>query len=393
MTRTPAINRTPWALASVLSLIALPSGAQEHALDAPQATHPEAFAVVNSVREMPDGRVMVADPLSRVFVVLSADLQRADTLGRLGGGPEEYRQPDAVWPLPGDSTLLVDLGNSRLTAVGPNGGFGPTRPIAQGEGGPMAPPAIAIPAGVDAAGHLYFQGMPGMSPSGPSDTVPILRLAPGGGPESVARVKTRSFSRTTSGGANEQNVSISPIPLSATDVWAVAPDGSVAIARVGPLRVDWVGADGSVRRGQAVEMTAVPIRQAEKEEWAADQESSGGGIAIQITEENGRRSMQMSRGGAGGGPNLDALTWPEAKAPWVSGSGRIDMAGRFWVRRSLPAGETALYDVFDRSGSPIGAVRLPEARWIVGFGDGVLYAVHVDAFDLKTLERYALPAM
>ena len=51
------------------------------------------------------------------------DTGTADTLGRVGGGPGEYQQPDAVFPLPGDSTLLVDIGRTYLTVIGPDGTF------------------------------------------------------------------------------------------------------------------------------------------------------------------------------------------------------------------------------------------------------------------------------
>lgn len=367
---------------------------QERALGTATATHSESFAVVNTVRELSDGRVLVADPLSKVLVVLDADLSRADTIGRLGEGPAEYLQPDAVWPLPNDHSLLVDLGNTRLTTIGPDGSFGATRPIAQGSGGPRTPPAIAIPAGIDAQGGIYFTAMPSMGPDGPSDTTSILRLgADGEAPTPITRVKTTSFTSQSSGSANNQNVSISPIPLSATDVWAVAADGSLAIARAGEVRIDWIAPDGTVTRGSRIDVAPVSIGQAEKEEWSADRESSGGGIGIQMTVENGARSMQMSRGGMGGGPDLDAMTWPERKAPWVATSGAIDAQGRFWVRRSLAADEPALYDVVARDGNFVGSVRFPAGRRLVGFGRNSVYVVDVDPFDLKTLERYALPAL
>lgn len=377
-------------ISAVAAVAALPVSAQERPLGEATAVHRAEFAVVNSVRELADGRVIVADPLARVVVLLDADLQAADTLGGLGEGPDEYRQPDAVWPLPGDSTLLVDLGNARLTALGPDGGFGPTRPIAQeGRGGP-APPSLAIPGGVDATGAIYFTGMPGMTPRGPSDTVPVFRLPRDGAAAPVVRVKTTSYTAQSSGGADQRNVSIRPIPLSPTDVWAAGPDGTVWVARAGEPRIDRVAPDGTVRRGPAVEVADVPIGRAEREEWAAARESAGGGIGIEVTEVNGERSMSMRRGG-GGEPDLDAMTWPEVKGPWVDGSGAVDPRGRFWVRRSLPAGEPALYDVFDGDGRRTASIRLPADRRVVGFGRDAVYVVHVDPFDLKILERYPLP--
>ena len=56
----------------------------------------EGFSVVSTVRELPGGRVLVADPLIRIVVALDLDAGLADTIGGVGSGPAEYRQPDAV---------------------------------------------------------------------------------------------------------------------------------------------------------------------------------------------------------------------------------------------------------------------------------------------------------
>ena len=74
-----------------------------------EASFPEPFSFVNSVREMADGTIMAADPLGQVLLRMDLSAGTADTLGRVGEGPQEYQQPDQVFPLPGDSTLLVDL--------------------------------------------------------------------------------------------------------------------------------------------------------------------------------------------------------------------------------------------------------------------------------------------
>jgi len=78
-----------------------------------EATYAEGLGHVERIRELPNGRVMVADPIGQALLLLAQDLSSADTLGRVGSGPQEYQQPDAVFPLPGDSTLLIDLGALR----------------------------------------------------------------------------------------------------------------------------------------------------------------------------------------------------------------------------------------------------------------------------------------
>ena len=77
-------------------------------------------------------KVLVADPVGEVLVRADFGTGRADTLGGVGSGPQEYRSPDRVLPLPADSSLLVDLGNGRLTVVSPRGDFADWVPMAQG---------------------------------------------------------------------------------------------------------------------------------------------------------------------------------------------------------------------------------------------------------------------
>ena len=57
----------------------------------------------------------------------------------------------------------------------------------------------------------------------------------------------------------------------------------------------------------------------------------------------------------------------------------------------MDAGEPATYDVFDRSARPVGTVLLEHGARVVGFGDGAVYVVTFDEFDLNYLERHALP--
>ncbi len=71
-----------------------------------EVVYPEAFSFLNGVRELSDGRVLAADPFGQVVLRIDLDAGKADTLGGVGPGPEEYMEPDQVLPLTGDSTLL-----------------------------------------------------------------------------------------------------------------------------------------------------------------------------------------------------------------------------------------------------------------------------------------------
>ncbi len=366
------------------------------ALGPAQAALEQEFAVIQTVRELPDGRVLLADPLGQALVVLDMEAGTADTIGRVGEGPEEYRQPDAVWPLPGGGSLLVDLGNGRLTEMGADLSFGDTRPYMLGSFELGSPIMLAIPQGVDDRGGIFFQGF-GMNAGGNvSDSAEVLRYdLETEAVDTVVNVKLTDRTRRASGGPNNQNVSISPVPLSSADSWGVAGDGRVVVARSvagsGEFRVEWFGPDGEVTRGPAYPYSPVGIGRAEMEEWRDSRAETGGGMTIQVEATNGVMNMRAERGGPPGNNELDSYEWPDSKPAFFQGRIPVDPMGRAWVRRHTAAGDAPVYDLFDGSGSREATVELPAGRRVVAFGDGVLYAVRMDEFDLQYLERYGLP--
>ncbi len=356
-------------------------------LSGPEATYPEAFSLVQRVLELPDGRVMVADPLGEALVVVDLGAGTADTLGNIGQGPEEYRQPDVVWPLPGDSVLLVDLGNARLTVIDPNGAFGETRSIAQNspDGGPGL--MIVLPRGVDSQGRVYIQPFGGGRPGAQlPDSVAIVRWdRRDGALDTVSLVKIAEMKRTASG----DNVNISPIPMSAEDAWAVGWDGRVAVARSGDYHVEIISPDGSVIRGEPVDYKPVRIRTADKEEWV---DGLGNGLRIGISISNGERQMAMGRGGGSSTPDINGFEWPDEKPPFASSGVYVTPEGDVWVERSVSAGEPPLIDVFGGDANPKGQIVLPVGRDVVGFGRGTVYLIRTDDMGLQWLEKYRRPA-
>jgi len=406
--KPPSSHRRRWAFVPLIAIAACgtessdapaPEGAAPSAaagsLGAPTAVFPDDFGTIQTVRELSDGRLLVADPLANALYEVDMEAGQRTVIGAEGSGPAEYRQPDAVWALPGDSTLLVDLGNGRLTVLDPDFRFGRTSPIAMGEPRPGSSLVVALPQGVDAQGRVYARGLFGGIGGALPDSGQIQRIDRGSAAvDTVASVKLQDRTQTTSGGAGNRNVMIQPIPLSPEDAWGVASDGSVVVARSDDYHVDWIAPDGSVTRGPSAPYEVVAIGTAEKEEYVAAAGRTGGGIGISVSVDNGAMQMSFARGGQGGGPReIDQYQWPDVKPPFYNGRIEIDPRGRAWVRRHVEAGEAATYDLFDRTGARVGTVTLPDDRSVVGFGEGAVYVVAYDEFDLNYLERYALPPM
>lgn len=373
----------------VLSTVTTRAQVSERRLTS-DAEFPEGFSLVAGLREMPDGRLMISDAIGQILMFADMDSGEMEIIGREGRGPQEYRTPDALFPLPGDSTLFVDLGNGRLTVLGPNGGFGETRPIARDIRGQLV---AILPRGVDAQGRVYFQpfafggGRPG---AGLPDSAMIARWDRRTDViDTIGAVKLQERRMETSGSANNQTVRLRQVPMSAQDAWNVAPDGRVAVARSPEYYLEWIG-DGTRERGPTMDFDPVRVRTAEKEFWV---ESRGrGGLRIGVTIENGVRQMSFGRGaGNSDRPDISGYEWPETMPAFTTGAAvNVDLNGNAWVRRSVRIGNNQVYDVFGIDGELAERIILPAGRQVVGFGENTVYAVYFDELDLQWLERYPM---
>jgi hypothetical protein len=381
-----------FVIAVLTAGIATPATAQlERRLDRPDATFPQEFSLLTGLRELPDGRVMISDPIEDLLQIIDMRTGRATRVGRVGSGPGEYRSPDGLFALPGGQTLLVDLGNGRLSVLDAEGTYLSSFPIAEGSAGPgpggIGGRRMILPRAVDAQGRLYFQqvGMVGPGSALP-DSQPVLRYDRARAAlDTVAFVKVAPPAVRTSGTASNQNVRMMPRPFPPNDGWAVTPDGRLAIVRAADYRLEWVTPAGRVR-GQPVSVRPVPVRAAEQREWAA---ATGSGIAISMENRNGELTTSFRRGRPGAQqPDLSGIEWPSHKPAFVSANVFATPEGEIWVERSVAAGAPREYDVFGRQGALTARYLLLPGRRVIGFGAGTVYVVRSDEDDLQYLERY-----
>ncbi len=351
------------------------------------ASYPEPFSYLSGVREMSDGRILAADPLGQVLLSIDLESGAADTIGGVGGGPGEYEQPDRVFALPGDSTLLVDLGNARLTVIDPDMAFVEGVSMAQQtESGSML---LLLPRFVDALGRVYFQGQSlGMGASMP-DSAHIARYDRGtGAVDTMGMVKLPEMERETTGAGM---VSIGPRPMTPQDEWAVGPDGTAAVVRASDYSVDYYRPDGAFVDGPPNTAEPLSVGQAEKEEWVNGMGADGISVGMMMNASGGR-SISLSRGGMGMGggdaPGVNDYEFPDVLPIFRQGRMRIAPNGDTWVERWMQADSPPTFEIFDPQGIRIGMVQLPEGRRLLGFGDGTIYVVRIDEVDLRWLERY-----
>ena len=344
----------------------------------------EGLGFVTTVRPLSHGRVLVADPLGQTLLRVDLSSQKVDTLGRVGSGPREYRSPDAVFPLPGDSTLLVDLGNGRLTVIAANGRFVRSMPIArQTSDGRLT---MILPRFVDSQGHLFFQ-TEDIGGGSAQDSAWIARFdVQTGSIDTVAAVKLAGPARLR----GRTGIMLGQAPLAPKDDWAVAPDGRVAVVRADDYSVHWVRPGGETVNGPPTSYRPVPVGRAEKEAWV--EEFFTGSIDMGIRRSaNGERQVRFSRGSRDRGDlDIDQVIWPSHLPAFKPGRSVVAPNGDLWVQRYGAVDQPVSIDVFDGRGQRKDEVALPARRHVVGFGSGVVYVIYVDEVGLHWLERYRI---
>jgi len=374
------------ALAVLLSTAAVQAQqAPETRLTKPDARFPHELSSITGFLELPDGRVLVSDGIDETVLRIDLRTMKADTLSRTGSGPGEYKGPDLLYGLPAGGFLLVDLGNARLSFFDAAFKYKESSPIARGN--PATGLTMAIPDGVDSQGRIYFRSMMRNPDGSRADSGAVIRWDRSTEKmDTVGKIKLGEVKVQSSGGSNSRSVSMSPIPYSPEDAWAVAPDGRLAIARAADYHLEWRPAGGAATvRGPAVSWKPVPVRDAEKREYAAEMRN---GISVSVSMENGKMSTRMGRGGRAADDRIPDLEWPASKPAFRAV--RVAPDGNAWVERSVPANAPREYDVFGPDGKVRGKVILPAGRRLVGFGKGVVYLRETTEEELQYLERYRL---
>jgi hypothetical protein len=346
------------------------------------ATYPEPFSYLSRVRELSDGTILAADPIGQVLLRLDLDAGTADTIGRQGAGPQEYEGPDEVFSLPGDSTLLIDLGNGRHTVIDPEGTFVAWTPrTTKNESAPGGIRTVH-PQFVDTAGNIYLTAPYWLE--GSPDSFAIHRIDRVSGIETpVARGWVPAAARFRPGGKRPM--------LVPHDAWAVGADGRVTVVRANGYSVDWYLTDGSMIHGAPNDIETFLVGLAEKQ---AEVESYNANATFTRSWSQGGtiQRMQVSRGMPPGTElDVDEFEWPEMMP--VFSRVLVSPRGEAWVERYMPAAGPGRVDVFDNGGIRLGFIELPPQSKVIGFGTGAepgfdVYLTRTDDVGLIWLERY-----
>lgn len=356
MTRPLAFLLIP-ALAAAQRAPAIP-------LKPANATLSEEFSRIIGVRELRDGRVLIADGKEVRLVVASFDARSVTPVGRQGRGPGEFQSLGRLVSLAGDSSLIVDWGNQRWLILS-GARVAVTVP-------PESPALTATRVSVtsaDGSGYVlaevYARPLPGRRWN-PADSMCLVRVErTTGRADTVGRIRPR-YERGQLFGRGEVSVP----PLAIGEQALLFLDGWMAIARLEPYQVEWRSPDGRTIRGTPLPFSVTKVNEREKRAYF-DREAKAWGRAPQYA------------------PNP---VWPENLPVFERDALLAAPDGMVLVRRMPTASVSdTRYDVVDRRGTLVRQISLPENQWIVGFGRRAAYLVVTDADGIQRIERHPWP--
>ncbi len=364
------------------------------ALPAPSVEYGEPFTAITDVRELRDGRVIVADSRENTLQLIDLTRGVARPIGRQGAGPAEWSMPSQLFALPGDTTWMIDPSNDRYFVVHPDGKPGRTIPF-------DAFPEVVTDglSGVDNNGRMLTinERRTASFQDGTSGVVDVMRYD-----RRTKRVDTvarlawptgeMSAARMLPNGMLQMSTNL---PFAAHDIALLAPDGRIAIVRASPYRVEWIALNGAVTRGPVASSPAIWITDAERQAFVRSRIRPGRIISSAPVSPpaptpgvpNARVPMLTSG-------ELDALMnpdmkWPAQKPPFLYADGaRMAPDGRVWVHRTRAHNDSVpVYDVFDATGRVVERRSLPKGTRLVAFGAKSMYLARKDADDLFWLQR------
>lgn len=338
-------------------------------LGTPTELHEVEFARATGIRELSDGRLLVADALEKQLHLVDFARRAALGLGREGSGPGEYKGLGQLIALPGDTTLVIDTFSGRWLMMVRDSFVS----VISGDHPAMA--GGRNPLGADARGNLLgskakrnFQGVVGSINTGNDSAIAVRVDRRTGRLDTLVTYKTRP-SRIVVRGTPERptSVSITMNPVSAGEQLVMFADGAVAVARLNPYRVDWL-IDGRRIRGSPLPTPTIPLSREEK--LAALARLPG-------ADEDKPRQPE------------DVTDWPETMPPFLSGASLAAPDGSVWIRRAPTLRDPGTeYDVVDRTGRLSGRVQLARNEVIAGFGKSSVYVLVTDDDGLQRLRKY-----
>jgi hypothetical protein len=439
--RASLLTLTTLALAPALGAQAVGPQARPpiRPLAAVHATTSDSLGMVNNVRALPGGRLLINDATSRrvllvdstfklISIVADSTSSTANAYGPRSGSLIAFR---------GDSTLFVDAASLSMLVIDPAGKIGRVMSVPRSQDAMMLAAGGLGTGAYYSNGYLVYRGMPGfrmqMGPTGaptmPSvaDTMAIVRVnLQSRAVDTVGFIKIpKTNTNMTRSDDGKISISIEVNPLPVVDDWVVTSGGDVALIRGKDYHIDWMSPDGTHRASPKMafdwkrlsdeqKVALIDSVKAIRDRAAAANPGQGNAMAAAFGAALGTGGaaggaaptmvMRFETSGAAGGrpgggaapqimaPQINYVSpteLPDYQPAFFATSAKADDDGNIWIRTipTKPQAGGAVYDVVNGRGEVIDRVQIPENRTIVGFGPGgVVILAARDGMNTK-LER------
>ncbi|HYW13840.1 MAG TPA: 6-bladed beta-propeller, partial [Longimicrobium sp.] len=207
----------------------------------------------------PLGRVWAADGMQQAIHVFEWNGRHVRTIGRKGAGPAEFASIAGMAWAPDGSLWVLDAGNGRFTVFDTAGVPASTAPRRH------TASVTPWPGAFDRYGRLVDLAQRRLV--GDELHVALVRSDPrtgGGDTLQLPPLKEMYFGEVTSGSSRRQSVKRAPIPFTATQLWAVDPEGFAWVAVTDRYRVERIAFDGTIDLALELVSRARPVSRADK---------------------------------------------------------------------------------------------------------------------------------
>jgi hypothetical protein len=324
------------------------------------------FAGIEGIRQLPDGRLAVADRGSAEIRFFDDRGHHLESYGRPGDAPGEYRLLIGLGSGPGDSLWAYDFGLRRFTILAPRGVVARTLSVRS---------ALAA---VTAVGRLrdgsfvireQWSGSMGATPRTGlvRDPAAVVRLSSDGAMlDTIALVPGREVFL-----GSEDGRAVMSAPMLAHNAAVAMNDSLVFVGDQSDFEVrayDIQGALTRIIRLTGLDLTAGPDERLSALEAAVDRAPAGERAALRA--------------------HLSAMTVPSTRPAY--GPLLVDDAGNLWVGSYEHAGPSRFWTVFGPDGSLRATVPVPPRFQLLQVARRRAIGAWRDTLDVEYVRVYAI---
>jgi hypothetical protein len=331
------------------------------------------FARIAGIDVDPDGRIYVIDQQAQDIRVFSPEGEYVTSMGQAGSGPGELSQaagPVFVW---GDTVIVPDAMQQRITLYTAAGEAAGTRPLPMTGGIPVK--------WMEAPNHDLVQQAMVMAFPGQENVEPknlLVRRSPTG--EVLDTLYQMPIGRSVSFSGNTPSIKM----FESEPMWTLGPEGQLYTGVNSEYSLRVHGSDGEIVRIVRKPFERRPISDGDQAEFRR--------IVEELWQDQGMPPQAME-------VMSQALSFAEFYPAYANILGGPD--GSLWVQRIQTPEEireqggnfdiqdlgSSTWEVFNGQGQLLGTLEMPPRFTPLAFIDGSLYGVLRDELDVQYVAK------